>query len=82
MYIRHGFDEPFAHLVYAGSDYFLMPSLYEPCGLGQMIAQRYGTPPIVRRTGGLADTVATAAITRQSLGRLLCWSLVCISSSL
>jgi starch synthase len=55
--LRTGFDEPFAHLVYAGADFFLMPSLYEPCGLGQMIAQRYGTPPIARRTGGLADTV-------------------------
>jgi starch synthase len=54
---RPGFDEPLAHLIYAGADFFLMPSLYEPCGLGQMIAQRYGTPPIARRTGGLNDTV-------------------------
>jgi starch synthase len=52
------FDEPLAHLIYSGSDFFLMPSLYEPCGLGQMIAQRYGTPPIARRTGGLNDTIA------------------------
>jgi starch synthase len=51
------FDEEFARRLYAGGDLFLMPSLYEPCGLGQMIAQRYGTPPIVRATGGLADTV-------------------------
>jgi starch synthase len=54
---RFIFDERLAHQLYAGADFFMMPSLYEPCGLGQMIAQRYGTPPIVRRTGGLADTV-------------------------
>ena len=52
-----GFDETLAHRIYAGSDFFLMPSKYEPCGLGQMIALRYGTVPIARRTGGLADTV-------------------------
>ncbi len=52
-----GFHERLAHLVEAGSDLFLMPSLYEPCGLNQMYSLRYGTPPIVRRTGGLADTV-------------------------
>lgn len=51
------FDEPLAHLFYAGADLFLMPSKFEPCGLGQMIAQGYGTLPIVRRVGGLADTV-------------------------
>jgi starch synthase len=51
------FDEALAHRIYAGADYFLMPSRYEPCGLGQMIAQRYGTPPVARRTGGLIDTV-------------------------
>ncbi len=52
-----GYNESLAHRIYAASDFFLMPSLFEPCGLGQMIAQRYGTLPIVRRTGGLKDSV-------------------------
>ncbi len=51
------FDERIAHKFYAASDFFLMPSLYEPCGLGQMIALRYGSIPIVHKTGGLADTI-------------------------
>ena len=55
--VRIGFDNPLSHLVEAGSDFFLMPSVYEPCGLNQMYSLRYGTLPIVRATGGLDDTV-------------------------
>jgi starch synthase len=51
------FDREMARRIYAGADAFVMPSRFEPCGQGQMIALRYGTPPIVHRTGGLADTV-------------------------
>jgi starch synthase len=52
-----GFDNSFAHRIYAGSDIFLMPSKYEPCGLGQLIALRYGTIPVGRKTGGFADSI-------------------------
>lgn len=55
--VRIGFDEALAHGIEAGADLFLMPSLYEPCGLNQMFSQRYGTIPIVRAVGGLKDSV-------------------------
>lgn len=55
--VRFAFDEQLAHHIEAGADMFLMPSLFEPCGLNQMYSLKYGTVPIVRHTGGLADTV-------------------------
>ncbi|MDN3018126.1 glycogen synthase GlgA [Paenibacillus sp. BSR1-1] len=55
--VHTGFDEGLAHKIYAAADLFLMPSLFEPCGLGQLIAMKYGAIPIVRETGGLNDTV-------------------------
>jgi starch synthase len=57
VWFYNGYSNELAHLVEAASDVFLMPSRYEPCGLNQMYSLKYGTVPIVRRTGGLADTV-------------------------
>lgn len=57
-----GFNENFAHQIYAGADMFLMPSRFEPCGLGQQIAMKYGTVPIGRATGGIKDTVKSVVV--------------------
>lgn len=57
IFYSQAFDEPLAHLIEAGTDLFWMPSKYEPCGLNQLYSMRYGTIPIVHRTGGLADSV-------------------------
>jgi len=61
VFLIEKFDRAMARRIYAGADFFAMPSRFEPCGQGQMIALRYGTPPIVHRTGGLADTVIDEA---------------------
>ena len=63
--VNIGYNEPLSHQIMAGTDIFIMPSRFEPCGLNQMYGLRYGTPPVVRRTGGLADSVCDT--TRASL---------------
>jgi starch synthase len=65
-------DEAMAHLIEAGSDFFIMPSLFEPCGLNQMYSQAYGTPPIVSRVGGLVDTVVDADQSPETGTGLVC----------
>jgi starch synthase len=65
---RRGFDDPLAHAIEGGADFYLMPSKYEPCGLNQMMSMRYGTVPVVRATGGLADTVRPAGPEEEGTG--------------
>jgi starch synthase len=66
-----GFDERLAHLLEAGSDIFLMPSRFEPCGMNQMYSQRYGTPPVANATGGLADTIVDESVGDGATGFLM-----------
>ncbi|MDP3030773.1 MAG: glycogen synthase GlgA [Rhodocyclaceae bacterium] len=66
--VRIGFDEALAHRIEGGADIFLMPSRFEPCGLNQMYSLAYGTPPLVRATGGLADTVVNYSVANLNNG--------------
>lgn len=79
--VRVGYEESLAHRIQSGADAIVMPSRFEPCGLTQMYGLRYGTIPIVRRTGGLADTVVDAGFRKfHSLGNGLVFNKACASS--
>ncbi len=71
VFFKSGFDETLAHKIYAGSDIFIMPSRFEPCGLSQMIAMRYGSLPLATGTGGLKDTVFDTGEPKNSYGFLI-----------
>ena len=76
MSVTLGFDEPFAHQIEAGADIFLMPSIYEPSGLNQLYSMKYGTVPVVRATGGLADTVVDCTPDALAAGKATGFSFV------
>ncbi len=66
VHLYHGYDEALAHLTFAGADILLMPSLYEPCGLNQLYAMRYGTVPVAKATGGLKDSIEPYSAKKES----------------
>ena len=76
-----GFDESLAHQIEAGADIFLMPSLYEPAGLNQLYSLKYGTVPIVHKTGGLADTITDCAPETLAAGKATGFSFVAYTAA-